>query len=83
MGLAELMTAVEGALGLSNVKPIGSGGQKIVATADFGSQSAIVKIVLIPPGPNGLMMLERAHREGRVVGCSELDCSGQGPDRRR
>lgn len=67
MGLAELMTAVEGALGLSNVKPIGSGGQKIVATADFGSQSAIVKIVLIPPGPNGLMMLERAHREVELL----------------
>lgn len=67
MGLAELMAAVEAALGLSSVTPLGSGGQKIVATADFGSQSAIVKIVLIPPGPNGLMALERAHREVELL----------------
>lgn len=67
LGLAELMSAVEAALGLGNVSPMGSGGQKIVATADFGGQSAIVKIVLIPPGPNGLMALERAHREVELL----------------
>lgn len=73
MGLTELMAAVESALGLSKVQPIGSGGQKIVATADFGGQPSIVKIVLIPPGPNGLMTLERAHREVELLAAVESD----------
>lgn len=73
MGLTELMAAVESALGLSRVQPIGSGGQKIVATADFGGHPAIVKIVLIPPGPNGVMALERAHREVELLAAVESD----------
>ncbi|MDO8383878.1 MAG: hypothetical protein Q7T17_13005 [Microbacterium sp.] len=51
MTLTQLMAAVESALGLRKLQPIGSGGQKIVATADFGGHPAIVKIVLIPPVP--------------------------------
>lgn len=71
--LTELMAAVESALGLSKLQPIGSGGQKIVATADFGGHPAIVKIVLIPPGPNGLMTLERAHREVELLAAVDSD----------
>jgi len=58
-----MLTAVATALGLSNVVPFGQGGQKIVASADFGDQPAVVKIVLVPAGPNGRVVVERAHRE--------------------
>lgn len=67
MGITELMADVEAALGLRNMSPIGAGGQKIVATADFGGQPAIAKIVMIPPGPNGATILERAHREVELL----------------
>lgn len=43
--------------------PFDQGGQKVVLTATMADRAVIVKIVPLPAGPPGAVVLERAHRE--------------------
>lgn len=67
MDLNELIDDVSGALGFEDARPLVQAGQKIVLTGTLGGAAAVAKIVLINPGPNGDIALERAHREVELL----------------
>ncbi|MET3451235.1 serine/threonine-protein kinase [Curtobacterium sp. 1544] len=63
----ELLHAVASALGLEDVEILTSGGQKVVLSATLAGAPAIAKIVPVPAGPQGLIAIERSHREVEVL----------------
>ena len=61
-----LLTEVEAALGLANLAPHVTGGQKTVAFADGLAGRTVVKVIELAP-PYAALALERAHREVAVL----------------
>jgi len=55
------------ALGVTDATPLTQGGQKLVFTAGLAGSPVIVKIVALPVGPSGQLVLERAHREVELL----------------
>ena len=73
MDIAKLLADVESALGLDNVAPFTQGGQKLVLTATMSGTPAMVKVVLLPVGPNAELTLKRAHREVELLAAVDSD----------
>jgi serine/threonine protein kinase len=65
--MSDLLVAVTDALGLSEVQVLTQGGQKIVLTATLAGVPAIAKIVCVPDGPDGQVVVERSHREVELL----------------
>lgn len=65
--MTTLLTAVTAALGLGDVEVLTQGGQKIVLTATLAGVPAIAKIVSVPAGPDGRVVVERSHREVELL----------------
>ena len=55
------------ALGVANTSPMTQGGQKLVFKGTLAGVDVVVKIVPIPSGPGGQIVLERAHREVELL----------------
>lgn len=62
-----VLDEVVAALGLDNVSILTRGGQKIVLQATLAGVPAIAKVVLIPDGPQGDVVVERSHREVELL----------------
>lgn len=71
--LNQLFADVSAALGFEDAEPPKQGGQKFVLTGTLSGAPAVVKIVLINPGPNGAITLERAHREVELLSAVDSD----------
>ena len=67
----EIIEASVSALGVQNAQFLAQGGQKWVLTVEFAGTPAVLKIVAVPPGPSGAIVLERAHREVELL--AEVD----------
>jgi serine/threonine-protein kinase len=67
----ELLQNVQAALGTTELKPFGAGGQKLVYAATLGGVPAVVKIVRVPDGPNAEEVIERARREVELLATVE------------
>lgn len=52
---------LESALGVRSLAPLIQGGQKVVFTAEMSGQDVVVKVVFVPPGPQGDLVRARAH----------------------
>ena len=61
-----IYAAAASALGVTNLRPLGPGGQKLVAVADGPNGQTILKIVELVP-PYAAVALERARREVGVL----------------
>lgn len=73
MDLNQLFTDVSAALGFEDAQPLKQGGQKFVLTGTLSGAPAVAKIILIIPGPNGDITLERAHREVELLSAVDSD----------
>ncbi|ROQ04927.1 MULTISPECIES: protein kinase domain-containing protein [unclassified Curtobacterium] len=67
MNITDLLDAVTTALGLEDPAILTRGGQKVVLTATLAGSPAIAKIVPVPDGPQGLIVIERSHREVELL----------------
>lgn len=67
VALAEVTTALTASLSVSELKPLAQGGQKYVFKGILEDADAAVKVVLLPNGPDGAYVLERAQREVEVL----------------
>ncbi|GAB3245338.1 serine/threonine-protein kinase [Arthrobacter pigmenti] len=67
MDLNQLIEDVSAALGFEDAQPLVQAGQKSVLTGTLSGAAAVAKIVVINPGPNGDITLERAHREVELL----------------
>ncbi|WP_329313690.1 serine/threonine-protein kinase [Streptomyces sp. NBC_01262] len=65
--LEEVTTALEAALSVTALEPMAQGGQKYVFSCKLESALAVVKVVILPTGLDGLYVLERAQREVEVL----------------
>lgn len=63
----DLLQDVAAALGLEDVAVMTQGGQKLVLTATLAGAPAIAKVVLIPGGPQGTIVVARSHREVELL----------------
>jgi serine/threonine protein kinase len=63
----ELIAEVSAALGFEDAQPLTQGGQKLVLKGTLSGAPAVAKIVLLSPGPNGDITLQRAHREVELL----------------
>ncbi len=61
-----MIAAASAALGVTNMRPAGGGGQKLVALADGPHGATIVKLIELVP-PYAPIVLERARREVGVL----------------
>ncbi|OHU77921.1 serine/threonine protein kinase [Mycobacteroides chelonae] len=68
MSARELITDAADRLGLEDVKPLTTGGQKIVLSGTLAGAPAVAKIVIVPDGPSGLEVIRRAVREVDLLG---------------
>lgn len=67
VGLDEVIPALEASLSVSALQPLTAGGQKYVLSAELEGVPAVVKVVLLPSGPDAAYVLERAQREVEVL----------------
>lgn len=67
MSLSGLIDDVSAALGFEDAQPLAQGGQKLVLKGTLSGAPAVAKVVLLPPGPNGDITLQRAHREVELL----------------
>ena len=67
MNLPDLIDDVSAALGFEGPQLLARGGQKLVLSGTLSGTPAVAKIVLLMPGPNGAVTLERAHREVELL----------------
>lgn len=65
--VSQLIADVSAALGFEEAQPLTQGGQKLVLQGKLSGAPAVAKIVLLSPGPNGLITLQRAHREVELL----------------
>lgn len=65
--LEEVTSALETALSVSALEPMAQGGQKYVFGCKLETALAVVKVVMLPTGPDHLHVLERAQREVEVL----------------
>ncbi len=67
MDVSQLIADVSAALGFEEAQPLAQGGQKLVLRGKLSGAPAVAKIVLLSPGPNGDITLQRAHREVELL----------------
>lgn len=67
VNLAEVTSALEGALSVQGITPLRTGGQKAVFACELAGQAAIAKVVALPNGPDLLNVFERAQREVEIL----------------
>ncbi|MFF8880529.1 serine/threonine-protein kinase [Streptomyces flaveolus] len=67
MRLEEVTSALEESLSVSGLELIAQGGQKYVFGCKLEDAPAVAKVVLLPPGPDSVYVLERAQREVEVL----------------
>lgn len=73
MSLSGLIDDVSAALGFEDAQPLAQGGQKLVLKGTLSGAPAVAKVVLLPPGPNGDITLQRAHREVELLSAVDSD----------
>lgn len=73
MNVSQLIVDVGAALGFEDAQPLAQGGQKLVLKGSLSGAPAVAKIVLIQPGPNGDVTLQRAHREVELLSAVDSD----------
>lgn len=64
---SEVLDEVVAALGLEDVSILAQGGQKLVLQATLAGMPAVAKVVMIPDGPQGDVVVERSHREVELL----------------
>lgn len=67
MDVSQLIADASAALGFEEAQPIAQGGQKLVLRGKLSGAPAVAKIVLLSSGPNGVITLQRAHREVELL----------------
>ncbi|MFJ6280297.1 serine/threonine-protein kinase [Arthrobacter subterraneus] len=73
MNVTQLIADVSAALGFEDAQPLTQGGQKLVLRGSLSGAPAVAKIVMIQPGPNGEVTLQRAHREVELLSAVDSD----------
>ncbi|MEX5307658.1 serine/threonine-protein kinase [Kocuria sp. CPCC 205258] len=73
MDLHTLLPEVTAALGMEDTFPLTQGGQKIVLQGTLSGAPAVAKVVILAPGPNGDITLERANREVELLSAIDSD----------
>lgn len=63
----EILDEAIAAAGVGDVVPLVQGGQKLVFKATLAGNPVVLKVVPIPEGPSGSVILERAHREVELL----------------
>lgn len=71
--VTQLIDDVSAALGFEDAQPLAQGGQKLVLQGTLSGAPAVAKIVLLAPGPNGDVTLQRAHREVELLSAVDSD----------
>ncbi|WNG79979.1 serine/threonine-protein kinase [Mycobacterium sp. ITM-2016-00316] len=67
VNVVQLIDDVSSALGFEDAQPLRQGGQKLVLKGTLSGAPAVAKIVVLSPGPNGGITLQRAHREVELL----------------
>lgn len=65
--LEEVTSALEASLSVTDLEPMAQGGQKYVFGCKLAGAPAVAKVVMLPIGPDGVYVLERAQREVEVL----------------